>query len=174
MKKHQKQNNRTIAFTQQVLLDMLLIVGELYETGMKTYRGPFSRPREKVGDRFAKKQCQGINELKKRGRIRIIKNGEKQFFELTQKGYQEALKSRIITKSKMMPDGDFCLVVFDVPEDIRKVRWAFRRLLKKADFYQVQKSVWESDREVVEELRELVKQLKAEQYIRVYRANGER
>ncbi|MFH1766971.1 MAG: CRISPR-associated endonuclease Cas2, partial [Patescibacteria group bacterium] len=84
------------------------------------------------------------------------------------------LKSRIITKSKMMPDGDFCLVVFDVPEDIRKVRWAFRRLLKKADFYQVQKSVWESDREVVEELRELVKQLKAEQYIRVYRANGER
>lgn len=102
--------------------------------------------------------------------VKLQKQGDKIIAVFTERGAYEALKLRILTSSASMMSGEVCLVVFDVPERIARVRNAFRRLLKAAGFYQIQRSVWEGERDVVDELRELVKIAGASDYIRIYRS----
>lgn len=160
--------------SKQLLVDLLETIGYIYETGVTAHRSKLSWPREMQNHAERQAYMRKIRLLEKSKQLQLIKEGNEVFYQITTKGRLEAIKTVILTKDQYLPDGDFCLVIFDIPEDIRKVRWAFRDLLKRAEFYQVQKSVWESDREVVEEIRELVKALKIDKYVKVYRANGER
>lgn len=56
-------------------------------------------------------------------------------------------------------DGIYRIVVWDIPENKRRLRDLLRRKLKEWKFEHVQKSVWVSKRNVTVRLRSLVKEL---------------
>lgn len=64
---------------------------------------------------------------------------------LTEQGIKKALRYNIDTISIREPkkwDGKWRLVVFDIPEKMKKAREALRDKLRKLGFYQLQKSVF--------------------------------
>ncbi|KKS96406.1 MAG: Transcriptional regulator, PaaX family [Candidatus Giovannonibacteria bacterium GW2011_GWA1_43_15] len=70
------------------------------------------------------------------GGVRII---------LTEQGIKKALRYNIDTISIKEPkkwDGKWRLVIFDIPEKMKKAREALRDKLRKLGFYQLQKSVF--------------------------------
>ena len=115
-----------------------------------------------------------LRDLEKQKIVELKKEGERLYARLTDHGFSEALKRKILTTGKELPSFEACLVVFDVPEDMKGVRNMFRRILKQARFYMVQRSVWETTRDVVNELDELVRLMNAEKYILVYRVMRKR
>lgn len=110
-----------------------------------------------------------LERLQKQKLLVIRKVGETFHIRFSTEGAIIVLKDRILKKETLLPDGERCLVSFDVPESIRSVRWSIRDLLKKAKFKQVHKSVWVSDRDVCGELRELARLLHADRGMKVYR-----
>ena len=89
---------------------------------------------------------------------------------LTKRGAQEALRLKIMN-AYVLQDGANCMVVFDIPEHLRKVRIELGKLLDSAGFIPVQKSVWISPYEVAPLLVELFRSagLKRD-WVRVYYA----
>ena len=70
------------------------------------------------------------------GGVRII---------LTEQGVKKALRYNIDTisiKESKKWDGKWRLVIFDIPEKMKKTREALRNKLRKLGFYQLQKSVF--------------------------------
>lgn len=64
-------------------------------------------------------------------------------------------------------DGIWRMVIFDIPEQHRRVRGVLRRRLKEWGFVAWQKSVWASKKPLTEHLRKLVKDLGVEQWVLV-------
>jgi CRISPR-associated endonuclease Cas2 len=60
--------------------------------------------------------------------------------------------------------------MFDVPEDIRRIRSMIRRLLKSIGFEQLQRSVWYGNVGIEKELREYMDKLGAIKYVKIFRA----
>lgn len=56
-------------------------------------------------------------------------------------------------------DGLYRMVIFDIPEDKRRIRDLFRRRLKGWGFKNWQRSVWVSKRNVTDKLRKLIRDL---------------
>jgi len=111
-------------------------------------------------------------ELKRQKLLQIREEGGLVVMKLTEKGKIEALKQEIISIKKKLPKSEQCLVVFDIPENISKLRDVFRSFLRKAGFEQVQLSVWQSQFDVIGLLSRLVKQLDIEKWVQVYRARS--
>jgi hypothetical protein len=109
-------------------------------------------------------------ELKRQKLLQIREEGGQVVMELTEKGKVEAFKQEIMSVRKRLSKSERCLVVFDIPENISKLRDVFRSFLIKAGFEQVQLSVWQSQFDVVGLLSGLVKQLDIEKWVQVYRA----
>ena len=59
----------------------------------------------------------------------------------TQKGAQEALRLKILN-GLVLEDGTDCIVVFDIPEHLRKIRIELGKFLDSAGFVRIQKSVF--------------------------------
>ncbi|MDP2631303.1 MAG: CRISPR-associated endonuclease Cas2 [Candidatus Uhrbacteria bacterium] len=162
--------------TKKILLSLADTAGSIFESGMRSYRvRPYlTIPRAEIAHDRRRFEEQGerrkLRELEKQKLIELKFEGNKILYRLTDAGYESALKTEIFTTEAMLPEGEVCIVVFDVPEDIRRVRSSFRELLKKSDFRMIQKSVWEGERDVIFQLRDLIKLIKAEDYILVYRA----
>lgn len=106
--------------------------------------------------------------LKQQRLITIRKQGKDFLLNFTDQGKILVLKDRIIQKKASLPTGQYCLVSFDIPEKIRRVRWAFRDLLRQAKFQCDHQSVWISHRDVGEELHMLTRFLHAQRWIHVY------
>ncbi len=157
------------SMSQQILLDILRTAGEVYGDSMRSYLHPTSMVFGSYPKISKRNIQQSIYRLKRKRKVKMIKQGRRQFLQLTEVGNTELLKLAIINKEKMMPRDQICLVVFDVPEAVRSVRWAFRNLLKRAGFVQIQKSVWFSRRDVVNELRQLVRIIKLDIFVLVFR-----
>jgi|GEM_PF-1164278 len=111
-----------------------------------------------------------LNRLQRKKVIELKKYESEFHIYLTKEGIIQTLKQTIIHSKRQLPEGEICLVVFDIPEDIRSVRQTFRRLLKQAHFIQEQRSVWRGDKEIIYPLQQLVQELRVEKYIHVYRA----
>lgn len=62
-------------------------------------------------------------------------------------------------------DGKFRVVIWDIPENKRRLRDLLRRKLKEWKFVSLQKSVWVSKRNVTEKLRQLVKELEMTEWV---------
>jgi len=102
--------------------------------------------------------------------MEITEKGNQMIIELTQKGKIEVLKYQILKTEDRMEDGRVCIVCFDIPEHVRSVREVFRRFLKKIGFEQVQKSVWQSQKDVCGLMFSLVKHLRIEKWVVVFNA----
>lgn len=64
-------------------------------------------------------------------------------------------------------DGKWRVVIFDIPEDKRRIRDQFRRKLKHWGFKNWQQSVWVTKNNVTDKLRILVEELEIEKWVAV-------
>lgn len=60
------------------------------------------------------------------------------------------------------------LVIFDIPEEERRLRQRLRTLLRELRFTQVQKSVWQTEYDILEYLTPELKSLRLQKYVQVY------
>ncbi|MFH1142238.1 MAG: hypothetical protein ABIH67_04020 [Candidatus Uhrbacteria bacterium] len=165
--------SEAVSNTKEFFLDMLYMFGVFLASG-------YSIPPQFVCDRYAyKRYCERwerneryriLRDLKQQKLLRIQRKGDKVILELTQKGRAEALKQRMIKDKNVLPENIFCLVSFDIPEYTRKSRDVLRNFLKNIGFKQLHQSAWYSNIDLVEPMCELIKELKIEKWVVVFRA----
>jgi len=83
--------------------------------------------------------------LKRRGLIKIEKDGYDIVVMSTKKGKRRAAINKLIDLKVTVPekwDGLWRVVIFDIPDTQKIKRNAFRKKLKELGFYSLQKSVW--------------------------------
>lgn len=87
---------------------------------------------------------------------------------LTEKG-KSILRKEKIRCARKCAINEGILVTFDIPERARDVRDQFRSFLKECGFQIVERSVWFSNCQVFDEIREFIKETKSEKWIHVFR-----
>lgn len=113
---------------------------------------------------------QALRRLKQKQLIKIEKIGKNAFVFLTDHGYIESLRARLLISNNDLPSGQVCLVSFDIPEHVRDVRRALCVLLRKIGFECVQKSVWISHKNVVSPFKRYIEQASLNEWVRVFLA----
>lgn len=108
--------------------------------------------------------------LEERKWVERKKIGEKLIVRLTAKGWKQAMRDRIRCTRVKCKSG-VCLVVFDVPESERYVRDVLRDILQGCGFTMLQKSVWMTDKDVVEPLCALLQGVKLNRWVRIIVGN---
>jgi len=78
----------------------------------------------------------------KSGWVERIKKGSETYLKLTTSGYTKLVSIGQLTQEKW--DGEWRIVVFDIPEKFKKIRRLLRRNLTVLGFVPWQKSVWVS------------------------------
>lgn len=106
---------------------------------------------------IAKITRQNIHAAKKRlmenGCLEKIENKGGTYYRITLRG-RKKIEKLLFDQEKW--DGQWRIVMFDIEETERRKRNFLRRKLKEMGFKQLQKSVWVSPFDVIEEVRELV------------------
>lgn len=120
--------------------------------------------------RAEREQKLAIRRLKRNKWIKQRNEGNRIEYELTNNGRLAALEVLIRTVERRLPEKQCCLVVFDFPEAARHSRQSFRRLLKRIGFECMQLSVWRSDKDILDEIRKMIRLLKVERWVRAYRS----
>jgi len=114
--------------------------------------------------RFAKL----LSYLKKKGLIRIKEIENKEGIVLTPKGIQKVLKIKYKTiEKRKRKDGKWQMVIFDIPEKMRKIRENFRNDLKILGYQKFQKSIWISPYDVLKETQEIIVRYGIEKFVRL-------
>jgi hypothetical protein len=119
--------------------------------------------------RLGKKRIgQLIRYLKYNGYLNVKKIKNKDAIIITPKGAQKILdiKRKLEGRSKRK-DGKWQMVIFDIPEDIRKRRDYFRTGLKRLDYEKLQQSIWICEYDVFKETKELIKYFKLEPFVKL-------
>ncbi len=98
---------------------------------------------------------QTVHNLKRRGYLQEKVFGKTQGYILTPKGETRLLALKLMDASaqKQLPNGQWLMAFFDVPESRRREREMLRANLKRLDFEPLQKSVWVTRVDVRGELR---------------------
>lgn len=109
-----------------------------------------------------------IRELRIKGYIETPKNGKKILLKLTDKGKQEIILRKLLDDRKW--DGKWRIVIFDIPERQRFLRHAFRYQLREFEFKPLQKSVWIGRKNVTKELRNFIKDIGMEPWVKIFEA----
>lgn len=94
----------------------------------------------------------------------LIEKTRNQQLRLTELGRRTALPYA----TKRLPKNGQLMIVFDVAETKSIDRQRLRRLLRKWQFKQVQKSVWTSNRDFIEPIKEAVAELGLEDSVELY------
>lgn len=169
----EKQHNRKAAITSllRMINDGTTEAVELFNQWAR--RQPYRLdPEEQLAvDRMKERQeyRNRLSYLRRKKLIRSKKIEDRLFVELSDQGRIELLKQEMCKRSKL-PDGYVCLVLFDVPVEARRGRDALRYFLKGAGFEQVQKSAWQTDRDLIKEVEGFVKSAKIQRWVVVYLA----
>ena len=90
----------------------------------------------------------------------VISEEGRQFLKLTELG-----KEALGVEEEW--DGKYRIVIWDIPENKRRLRDLIRRKLKEYNFKIWQKSVWVSKRNVTKRLRKFILELKMEKWVMV-------
>ena len=107
-----------------------------------------------------------INELKRRKWIETRKIGDEMCTRLTAAGWQMALRDRIRLENKKCKNG-ICILIFDIPEKQRALRRILRLFIKECGFTQLQRSVWITDKDVIQPLMLLLQRRNLDQWVRI-------
>ncbi|MDP2631703.1 MAG: CRISPR-associated endonuclease Cas2 [Candidatus Uhrbacteria bacterium] len=111
-----------------------------------------------------------LHELRQRDILRVRRVADKYRIALTGKGMVELFRIKVVN-ADLLEDGSVCMVVFDIPEDHRKLRGQLRLFLIQAGFMCIQRSVWISPFNAAESLSQLFKVSNSSKWIRVFIAN---
>lgn len=109
--------------------------------------------------------------MSKRGIVRLsTKNGQK-FIEITKRGQLEILLAKARMVKPMNWDGKWRILIFDIPEETKKLRNHLRALLKRNGFKKLQASVFINPHPLNKEAIEYLKETNLIDYIRIIRAD---
>ena len=108
-----------------------------------------------------------VKRLEARGVLERRKIGGRLMVRLTEAGLRQLWRTRIKLVQSRCPNNEWCIVVFDIPEEQRLARRTFRYFLKECGFVQLQRSVWACDRMVTPELLTFVQSLHLEPWVHV-------
>ncbi len=122
---------------------------------------------ERLRSDAARKQA--LRDLKRRAKLEVREAGNRILCRLSADAVVGRLKDIIRATTKKLPRGERCLVLFDVPVGANAVRNFWRHFLVSADFQRDQLSAWVTDKDVQDAVRALVRLLKAERWVHVYR-----
>ena len=105
--------------------------------------------------------------LKERKYVEIRRMGDKVMYVLTDKGKLAALKEQV-RLADVRKDKKILLVSFDIPERESEVRNKLRYMLKDFGFKMFQLSLWGTKQNVGAHLSELIKDMGAQKWIRIF------
>jgi DNA-binding transcriptional regulator PaaX len=108
-----------------------------------------------------------LRALERSHKIKLLKKNDKILIKLESNGKVAWLIESIKMKKEPLPIGMNCLVLFDIPEELSKVRRSFRNQLKSCGFVFEQRSAWVTDKSVIQELQKLVRMLKIQEYVTI-------
>jgi len=125
--------------------------------------------REFKRTQYCRERQKALHQLKKRRYLESQKIGDKFMGKMCEDGFFEYFYQKVM-KAGVLPDGQSCIVVFDVPEDRRDVRQQIRRLLKQSGFVSIQRSVWASPFDAAKELSRFLEFKNRRKWVRIYTA----
>lgn len=112
-----------------------------------------------------RKLYDALRSLKRRGFLQEKTLSNSQGYILSPKGKIKILRLKIKhLDKKKLKDKNWLMVLFDIPERSRKTRDVFRKILHELGFEQLQKSVWITPYDVVDELKEAIENCRLEKY----------
>lgn len=112
-------------------------------------------------------QKQALLRLQERKLIKVRAIGKELEIRLTKDGLSEYFQQSLI-QCDILPDGKFCMVVFDIPESQRSLRQRLRRFLSRSAFIPMQRSVWISNIDAAETLSKFFHHELEKKWIRVF------
>ena len=116
-----------------------------------------------------RKFAQLIYYLKKKGYIKIKNLENKKAIILTRKGLGKMWKIKYkISERKKRKDGKLQMIIFDIPEKKRAFRDILREYLYLLGYKMLQRSVWVSPYDVLEETREILRKYNLDPYVKLF------
>lgn len=116
-------------------------------------RGKYDN-RKRIAEEFSSKSIKNATyRLKTLGCLERIEKKGRTTYKITEKG-RNCLEKFLFDKETW--DGKWRIVIFDIPEEKKKLREMLRRTLKNSGFKQLQRSVWVSPFDVLDEMEQLV------------------
>ncbi|MBI2595979.1 CRISPR-associated endonuclease Cas2 [Candidatus Daviesbacteria bacterium] len=113
--------------------------------------------------------AQTIKRLREKGFLEADIDSDKVIFKLTSLG-KDALGNTTFKEAEW--DGKWRIVIFDIPENKRKIRVLFRRRLVQWGFKKWQLSVWVTKENITEKLRNLITNLEIEDWVAVIESDN--
>ncbi|KKQ55085.1 MAG: hypothetical protein US74_C0042G0006 [Parcubacteria group bacterium GW2011_GWA2_38_13] len=106
--------------------------------------------------------------LKKNGFLKTRQINNKTCYFLTPKGDIRSFRVKAsLIKKKKLPQRQSVLVFFDIPEKLRSTRGIFRILLKDLGFEMLQKSIWISSYDVIDDVKIIIKKIKIDAFTHI-------
>lgn len=133
----------------------------------------FGGKKEKFRKFDNKKTWVTLQKLSNDKQISFSKKNNEDIIKITDKGHTEYLKYDLekmtLNKSKKW-DGWWHIVTFDIPEENKTARDAFRSLLKRLDFHKLQKSVFITPYKCKKEINYIKEVYEIRNYVTYFKA----
>ena len=156
---HLKENNVAAAKTTLTLIKAVLVMAGDLVTGL--YESFYPHPYYHTFCEHRKASfVSTLSKLKKDGYLKITTHNNEKIFVLTEKGRKKREKAisevKRVCIRKESWDGKWRLIIFDIPEKMKKYRDFLRGELHQYGFVQLQKSVWVTPYRIDEDIRILI------------------
>jgi len=148
---------------RSAILDLMMDIGGLVPYPIEM---PYSYIRRiRYADRYQLDQA--MYNMKRIGLIRQDKPKRK--YVLTDSGRTKILLRRFLQSEsrKHLANGNRTFIIFDMPEEYKRVRDRFRRMMLKSGFVLIQKSVMAGGRRLNSDFFHILRVLKIDKYIHV-------
>ncbi|MBI2123868.1 MAG: CRISPR-associated endonuclease Cas2 [Candidatus Wildermuthbacteria bacterium] len=165
-------------FTEEFLWSLHRIFEELVDVhevaGVRSMSDVVAPEMRKLRFEYEKKQrkktfSQFVSYLKARGYIKIPEGKSISFFQLTEKGRRRAFEGQARTAElPLRKDGKMIMLMFDIPKNKDRVRHVFRSRLEFLGYQMLQKSVWISSKDVLEETERAVREYDLEGCVNLF------
>jgi phenylacetic acid degradation operon negative regulatory protein len=112
------------------------------------------------------KFCEFIWKLKNGGYLRTLRVKDKTAIAITSKGMEKLFKIGLkTTNRKKRIDKKWQMILFDIPENKRKIRDSFRKALQYLGYKNLQKSIWVCPYDVEKETKILIKKYNLKPFV---------
>lgn len=119
--------------------------------------------------RRRKNFSQLIYYLKRKGYVKIKNLQEVEGVVLTEKGLERAVRTRKLrVDRKKRKDGRWQMIIFDIPEEKRKLRRVLRGYLVFLGYQMLQRSVWVCPYDVEKETEQFLREYSIDPYVKLF------
>ena len=107
--------------------------------------------------------------LKKKGYIKIKNLEQTEGVMLTDSGLERAIRAmRLFTQRKKRNDGRWQMIIFDIPEEKRKLRRMLRGYLTYLGYQMLQQSVWVCPYDMEKETEQFLREYSIDPYVKLF------